>query len=727
MNGNNARCTVRGRAALALVLWCAGSALAQQPATSATPIAYPAAPKGAVVDDWHGTRVPDPYRWLEDLDSSATRAWTGAEGRLTQQFIARLPLRAPLRERIGQLDNYERYGVPFRTAGRLFYTRNTGLQDQSVLYAQDGAAAAVVALDPNTLSKDGSAVVVGYVASHDGRLLAYGVSESGSDWTQWRVRDLASGRDLPDVLRFTKYYAPVFAVDDKSLYYSAFPAPVPGKELSTQDLGNAVYLHSLGHAPGAGAPDRKLLELPGHPDWQYKVGLSDDGRWLVAMTGEGEVGDKSVENIYLLDLAAPGSAARTVVDGYKAAYEYLGSDTGRLYFMTTADAPNGKVVVLDAADPHAHLTTVIAEGPEPIPQSEEGENVTLVHHQLIVQAVQAAHSHVSVYGLDGRKLHDVVLPGIGTVWGFDGRAGDSRTFYSFANMLTPSTVYEYDAATGRSRVFRQVKLAFDPSAFEEQEVFYPGRDGTRIPLQLVHRRGLKLDGHNPTVLYGYGGFGIVELPTFNAARIAWLERGGMYAIANIRGGGEFGEQWHRAANLHHKQVVFDDFISAAEWLIKQRYTSTPHLAIEGGSNGGLLVGACLTQRPDLYGAAIAQVGVMDMLRFNLFGQGAGWMGEYGDPKDPGDFKALYAYSPVHNVRPARYPATLVVTGDHDTRVMPGHSFKFAAALQAAQTGPAPVLLYLEGSSGHGGGANVSQFIAQNADLYAFLADRLGLH
>ena len=691
--------------------------------TSAPAIAYPAAPRGPVVDDYHGIKVADPYRWLEDLDSPATRAWVAAQAQLTGQQLSGLPLRARLRQRIGQLYTYERFGTPFTGGLRRFYTRNSGLQNQSVLYVQDTASAPPrVLLDPNALSA-GSQVVVGYTASRDGRLLAYGVSESGSDWTQWHVRDATTGADLPDVIRYTKYYAPVFAHDGRGLYYSAFPAPPPGQELRVRDLGNAVYYHAL----GGRTADRKLLELPGHPDWQYQVSLSEDGRWLVAATGEGEVGDKDLENIYLIDLAAPGVAVRTVVDGYRAAYEYLGSDAGRLYFLTTAEAPNGRVVALDPAAPEAVMTTVIAQGAEPIALSEDGENVTLVHHQLIVTTVQAAHNHVAVYSLDGRKLRDVTLPGAGTAHGFNGRANDTRTYYSFTNMLTPVTVYEYDAATGSSRVFRQPQLAFDPARFEETEGFYPGRDGTRIPLQLVHRRDMRLDGRNPLVLYGYGGFGIVNLPAFDPGRIAWLEHGGVYAVANLRGGGEYGEQWHLAASLHHKQVVFDDFISAAQWLIDRRYTTTPRLAITGRSNGGLLIGASLTQRPDLYGAAVAEVGVMDMLRFNLFGQGAGWMGEYGDPQDPADFAVLRAYSPLHNVRPGtRYPATLIVTGDHDTRVMPGHSFKFAAALQAAQTGAAPILLYVEGSSGHSGGGNVSQRIDQESAIYAFLADRLGV-
>jgi prolyl oligopeptidase len=707
-------------ALLATVQSGEGVSLASEPAARIT---YPAAARGPVVDDYNGTQVADPYRWLEELDSPATRAWVTAESRLTNQRLAALPLRAQFRERIGQLFSYERYGIPFRDGKRLFYTHNSGRQDQAVLYVQDSPSAPPrVLLDPNLLSKDGSQVVVGYVASRDGSLLAYGVSESGSDWVEWRLRDVEKGVDLPDVLRFTKYYRPVFSRDGKGLYYSAFPAPTPGSELSAQDLGNAVYYHAL----GSSAADRKLLELTGHRDWQYKVALSEDGRWSVVATGEGEVGDKSVENIYLLDLSQPAAAVRTIVEGYRAAYEYLGSDARKLYFLTTAGASNGRVVSLDPFDVHTAMTTVVPEG-EPIALSEEGESVTLIHHQFIIVTVQGAHNHAAVYTLGGRKVRDIDLPGKGTILGFEGRPGDARTFYSFSNMVTPTTVYEYDAVTGRSRLFRRLKLAFDPGQYQETELKYPARDGTLIPLQLVRRRGIA-PGPHPLVLSGYGGFGIVNLPTFSPARLAWLERGGVYAIANIRGGGEFGEKWHRAANRHRKQVVFDDFIDAARWLIRERYTVTPRLAIMGASNGGLLAGACVTQHPELYGAVVAEVGVMDMLRFPLFGQGAGWMGEYGDPHDPWDFKALYAYSPLHNVRAGtHYPATLIVTGDHDTRVMPGHSFKFAAAMQAAQAGTQPILLYVEGSSGHGGGSNVSQGITQGSDIYAFLADRLGVH
>jgi prolyl oligopeptidase len=685
---------------------------------------YPVPVRGTTGDDYHGTRVPDPYRGLEELDTPATRTWVGAEAQLTDRYLAKLPDRDRLRSRLAGLFNYERFGVPFQAQGRYFYSRNSGLQNQSVLYvanALDGQPR--VALDPNSLSRDGSLVVVDYVASHDGRLLAYGVSVSGSDWTDWHVRDVSSGRDLPDVIRFTKYYKPVFSHDDQGIYYSAFPPPPAGAELSAQDVGNAVFHHALGTPIAA---DRRLLEFTSRPDWQYEPHLSDDGRWLVVTAGQGEVGDKGLENVYLVDLSAALPSVTPIVEGFGAAYVYVSSDAERLYFLTTLGAPNGKVIAIDPVHPSANpARTIIAEGTEAIDLTET--SVTLVDHQLIVRTIRDAHSRVVTYGLDGEPLREIELPATGTAGGFLGRPGDRATFHSFTDLIRPPTVYRYDLETGQSHVFRTPNANFDPRAFEERQVFYPAKDGTRIPMLLAYRKGLKLDGRNPVLLYGYGGFGIPILPEFSAENIAWLELGGVYAIANIRGGGEYGEAWHHQASRSHKQVVFDDFIAAAEWLISQHYTATGWLAIKGESNGGLLIGAGVTQRPDLYGAAIAGVGVMDMLRFNRFGQGAGWTGEFGSPEDPADFPALYAYSPLHHVRAGtRYPATLIVTGDHDTRVMPMHSFKFAAAMQAAQSGPEPILLYIEKSSGHGGGPTVSQVIEQTADIYAFLVNRLGI-
>jgi prolyl oligopeptidase len=689
---------------------------------TAGPLEYPPAARGPVVDDYHGIRVADPYRWLEDLDAPPTRAWVEAEAKLTGGYLQSLPQRERLRTRIAALYDYERFGIPFGAGGRYFYTANTGHEDQSVLYTvRTLGDRPAVALDPNTLAPGG--IVTDYVPSRDGRLLAYGVSVGGSDWTEWRVRDLTTHADLPDALRFTKYYPPAFTHDGRGLYYSAFPAPRAGAELSTPDRDDAIWYHVLGTPAAA---DRRVLYEAAHRDWQYAPHVTPDGRWLVVTAGEGEVGDKGREDVYLIDLRASQPSVVPVARGFEAAFDYVGADGGRLYFLTTLDAPNGRVIGIDPQNPaRDNWRSVIAQGSDAIGLTDR--SVTLVGHQLIVRSLHSAHSRVVSYDLDGQQRREIELPGPGTAAGFDGHPDDRETFYSFTDLITPPTVYRYDLETGRSTLWRAPWAAFKPAEFEERQVFYASKDGTRIPMLLAYRKGLKLDGNNPLLLYGYGGFGIPNLPTFNPARIAWLEMGGVYASANIRGGGEFGEAWHRQAILAHKQVVFDDFIAAAEWLIAQHYTSRPKLAIYGRSNGGLLVGACLTQRPDLYGAAVAQVGVLDMLRFDKFGQGAGWEGDYGSPDDAAEFRALYAYSPVHNVHPGTsYPATLVITGDHDTRVMPMHSFKFTAALQAAQAGPAPVLLEVERDSGHGGAETVTHAIALNADIYAFLARNLNM-
>ena len=688
-------------------------------------LSYPPAPRAAVVDDYHGTPVADPYRWLEDLDSPQTRAWLNAQAQLTQTYLQQIPQRARLQARITRLYDFVRTGIPFSESGRYFYTSNSGQQEQSVLLGvtQLGEPPVLV-LDPNSLPPQGHPVVTGYVSSRDARLMAYGVSLSGSDWTEWRIRDLASGQDLPDVLRFTKYYEPVFTPDGKGLYYSAFPAPPAGAELSTKDLGNAVCYHALGTPAAA---DREVLTDRAHPDWQYRPHLTPDGRWLVVLAGEGEVGDKSRENVYLFDLASGAAAPVPLVLGFEAAYLYVGADGGRLYFLTSLNAPNGRVLAIDPSHPaRENWREVIAPGPDAIDIG--GEGVTLVGHRLIVRTLHDAHSRVGVYRLDGTLEREVALPGAGSVAGFSGHPEDRETFYSYNDLITPPTVYRYDLDSGTSTAFNAPKVAFDQGAFEQRQLFYPGKDGTRIPMWIAYARGVKLERRNPLLLYGYGGFGLSIPPSFNAGRIAWLEMGGVFALANIRGGGEYGEAWHLQGIRTHKQVVFDDFIAAAQWLIAHRYTSARRLAIHGRSNGGLLVGAVETERPDLFAAAIPQVGVLDMLRFNRFGQGTGWEGDYGSPADPREFQALYAYSPVHNVRPGtRYPATLVITGDHDTRVMPMHSFKFAAALQAAQAGPAPILLAVDLSSGHGGGETVTQAIAQNADIYAFLVRNLHMH
>jgi len=700
-------------------------------------LVYPPAARGDVVDHYGSgnttVAVPDPYRWMEDIDAPATRAWVQEEAALTATQLAALPARAGLRARLAVLANYEKFGVPVQAGPYRYFTRNAGLQNQSVLYreARGEASAdhpAQVVLDPNLLSKDGSLVLVGYVPSPDGERLAYGLSESGSDWTSWHLRDLASGRDLPDVLANTKYYPPAFSRDGKRLYYSAFPAPQAGAELATQDAGNALYEHVIGTAAGA---DRVLLSDSRHADWQYDPYVSSDGRWLIAMVGAGQVGDSGRENLILLDLSHPEAPPRTLVQDFAAAYVYVGADAGRLYFLTSQDAPRGRVVSMDPLQEGAVVwRTVVPQGSDAIDFADRSSgpaSVTLVGHQLLVRGLHDARSRVLRYGQDGTLLGEVSFPGAGSVAGFAGEPGDLQVYYRYADLITPPSIYQLDLASGSSSLLRAPRSGFASADFVQQQVFYPASDGTRIPLVLAYRKGMVPDGHRPVLLYGYGGFGIPILADFDPAVVAWMEMGGVYAIANIRGGGEYGEEWHRQAIRERKQRVFDDFTDAAQWLVHQGYTQPARLAIQGASNGGLLMGACLTQRPELFGAVIAQVGVMDMLRFDRFGQGAGWTGDYGTPTDPADFSFLRAYSPVHNVRPGtRYPATLVITGDHDTRVMPMHSYKFAAALQAAQAGESPVLLDVELASGHGGGMNVSQELEQQADIYAFVARSLGM-
>ena len=709
-----------------LIAWfCVAAMTARSDDASAGRIIYPEAKRGDVVDDFFGVKVADPYRWLEQLDTPETRAWVMAEAKLTDSYVEKIPVRAALKQRLTQLLDYEKYGAPFHRGNRYFYSYNSGLQPQSIFYTTIGLSGKpAVALDPNLIATNGSLAVTGHpVVSRDGKRMAYGISHGGSDWTEWHVRDLASGQDLPDVLRWIKYYAPIFSPDGKGLYYSAFPAPAAGEELRARDLGNAIYYHALGTPAAA---DRKLYARPDHPDWQFAPHLALDGKWLVLLAGEGEVGDKGLNNIYALDLRHAEATVTTVAEGFAAGYFFAGSDAGRFFFQTSLDAPRGRVIAIDPLKPaRAQWQEIVPQGPDAM-DSAYG-SVSLVNHQLIVRTLHDAHGRVQIYGLDGHLHREVALPGAGTVSGFGGDPDDRETFYSYTDLATPGTIYRYDLQTGASKVYRAPKIAFDPATLETKQVFYPARDGTKIPMYLVYKKGLKLDGSNPTVLNGYGGFGISVLPRFDAARLVWLERGGVYAIANIRGGGEYGEAWHRQAILAHKQTVFDDFIAGAEWLIAQHYTSPAKLAIEGGSNGGLLVGACATQRPDLYGVVLAKVGVMDMLRFDLFGQGAGWEGDYGSPHDPQDFKALFAYSPYHNVRAGtHYPAMFIVTGDHDARVMPAHSFKFAAALQAAQAGPAPVLLRVQISAGHGGGPTTSQVINERTDTFAFLMANLGM-
>ncbi|HEX3989384.1 MAG TPA: prolyl oligopeptidase family serine peptidase, partial [Verrucomicrobiae bacterium] len=535
---------------------------------------YPPARRDAALDDYNGIKVADPYRWMEQLDSPETRQWVEAEARLTYSYLEKIPVRKKLQSRIKELLNFEKFGIPFHKGNRYFYTYNSGLQQQGVLYVTDGLDGKPgVAFDPNPLSANGAVAIAGYVVSPNGKTLAYGVSQGGSDWTDWRFRDIAPGRDLPDVVKWTKYYQPVFSTDGSGVYYSAFPAPAKGDELRAKDLGNAVYFHHFGTSQYS---DRKLFDKPEHPDWQFEPHLTFDGQWLIIRAGEGEVGDKGLENLYAINLKADGASAIPLAEDFDADYIYSGADHGLVYLQTTLDAPRGRVIAVDPASPaRANWKEVIRQTADALDVARG--SVTLVDHQLIVCALHDAASSVKIYGEDGQFRREVALPGHGTAGGFDGEANDRESFYTYTDLATPPTIFRIDLETGESEVYRSPKIAFDTSVLETRHVFYPAKDGTKIPMSLVYKKGIKLDESNPTILYGYGGFGISILPGFDATRLAWLERGGIYAQANIRGGGEYGDEWHRQAIRAHKQIVFDDFIAAAEWLIAQGYTSTPKL------------------------------------------------------------------------------------------------------------------------------------------------------
>jgi prolyl oligopeptidase len=673
--------------------------------------AYPAAPRGDVVDEHHGVRVADPYRWLEDADSPATQAWIEAQNNVTRGWLEQVEERPALVKRLTELWDYERYGLPELHGGRWFVTRNDGLQNQAVLYELDSLDGELrVLLDPNTLSADGTLALAGAEFSDDGRYLAYGISDGGSDWTVWRVREVESGRDLADELRWVKFARPQWAPDSSGLYYSRYDEPAPGAELAGVNFNQKLCFHVLGAQQ---SDDVVLLARPDHKEWSFHPTVSEDGRWLVISVSRG-ADPKNL--VFVRDLRRADAEIVELVGEFVGSFEYVASHETRLSFRTDLDAPRGRLVSIDLAAPSPALwTTLVPEGEDKL------DAVNFVGLHFFCSYTKDARSAVTMHREDGAFVRDVELPGVGAASGFDGRSRDPLTFYSFSSFRQPSTVYQYEIEKGESRLWRAPKLAFDPKSFETEQVFYSSKDGTRVPMFLTYKKGVKRDGSNPTLLYGYGGFDVTLSPNFRASRIAWLERGGVYAQANLRGGGEYGEPWHRAGTKLLKQNVFDDFIAAAEFLVREKWTSPSKLAIQGASNGGLLVGAVLNQRPELFGAAIPAVGVMDMLRFELFTIGWAWTGDYGSVANADEFHALHAYSPYHNVKlGAHYPATLVVTADRDDRVVPAHSFKYAAALQHAQGGDAPILIRIETRAGHGAGKPTAKQIEQAADEMAFL-------
>ena len=686
-------------------------------ADASTPLTYPKARKDTVVDTYHGQKVADPYRWLEDPDSAETRAWVEAENKVTFSYLDSIPARGPLKNRLTKLWDYEKFGLPRQEGGRYFFSRNSGLQNQSVLYTADTLEAQPrVLLDPNTLSSDGTVALSGSSVSDDGRLIAYGIAAAGSDWNEWKVRNVETGRDLADHLKWIKFSGASWNKDGKGFYYGRFPEPKPGEDLKGANYFQKLYFHTIGTPQ---SEDVLVYERPDHKEWQFHGSVTDDGKYLIISVSKGT---NHQNRVIYQDLSAKDSKPVELIDNFDHEYSFIDNDGPVFWYQTDNAAPRRRVIAIDIRKPASEHWV------ELIPQARETLNsVSAVGDRFFANYLKDARTQVKVFGLDGKLTREVEFPGLGTAGGFDGKRRDKETFYSFTSFISPPTVYRYDVASGVSAVYKKPKVDFDPSLYQTEQVFYKSKDGTLVPMFISSKKGLKRDVSTPTYLYGYGGFNIPLTPTFSPANLVWMELGGLFAMPNLRGGGEYGEDWHKAGTKLQKQNVFDDFIAAAEWLIANKYTSTPKLAIGGGSNGGLLVGACLTQRPDLYGATLPAVGVMDMLRFHKFTIGWAWIDDYGSADDPAIFPALRAYSPLHNIKPGTsYPATMVTTADHDDRVVPAHSFKFAATLQAAQSGSAPVLIRIETKAGHGAGKPTSKQIDEAADRWAFLVKSLGM-
>ncbi|MBX3361189.1 MAG: S9 family peptidase [Phycisphaeraceae bacterium] len=684
--------------------------------TAMSQVVYPDSARVDHVDTHHGKQIPDPYKWLEDPDTPESRRWINAQNEVTFGVLNGIASRDRIKSRMTELWNYERFGVPFKEGGRYFYSRNDGLQPQSVLYVADSLTSEPrVLLDPNTFSADGTVALSGYSVSEDGRYIAYGVSEGGSDWQTWRVRDIATGQDLEDVVRWVKFSSASWRKDGSGFYYTRYDEP-KGNDLTDVNQFPKVYFHTIGEDQSR---DRLVYKRDDQPEWGFASGVTDDGRYLAISVWWGT---RQENNFFYQDLSDPASSVVELLTGFDASYTFVGNDGPEFYFVTTLDAPRGRLIAIDTTRPSRDAWREI------IPQQPENlRGVSYVGGHFLAQYLKDAKTLVRVHDITGRFAREVSLPGIGSAGGFGGKPDDPETFYSFTSYTNPGAVYRYDVKSGASEVFRQPKFNADLSGYETRQVFYTSKDGTRVPMFITSKKGLKLDGNNPTLLYGYGGFNIPLTPGFSPATIVWLEMGGIYAVANIRGGGEYGKEWHEAGIKLKKQNVFDDFIAAAEYLVDQKYTSPKRLAIHGGSNGGLLVGACMTQRPDLFGACIPQVGVLDMLRFESFTIGWAWTSDFGSVKNEDEFHAMLAYSPYHNTKPGTsYPATMITTGDHDDRVVPAHSFKFAAALQNAQGGDAPVLIRIETRGGHGAGKPTAMIIEERSDILGFISWALGM-
>ena len=678
-------------------------------------LSYPDSKPGKTIDILHDIKVPDPYRWLEDLNSDQTSTWVKAQSSLTDSYLDAIPGRKALENHLTKLWNVERIGVPSFEGGYYFFSKNNGLQNQSVLYSTKSLdLEPTVLLDPNKLSKDGTVALNSYEVSPNGKYLAYSTSASGSDWVEWKVREISSGKDLSDHLKWSKFSGASWAKNSKGFYYGRFPTPKNGEEMMAQNIHKKVYFHEIGKPQ---SEDLLVYERPNQPKQGLYAWVTEDGKYLLIQVSQGT---DTKNGLFYKDLRNPTSKVIELLSDFDASYDFVTNLGSKFIIRTDLNAPKQKVISIDINEPLSdRWETIIPESTETL------RSVSHIGGLFIANYLKDARTEIRRFKTNGNPLPPVKLPGLGTAAGFGGKSDQTETFYYFTSFTSPGAVYRYDVTRNASTLFKAPETQFNRDHYGARQIFATSRDGTKIPMFIVSKKNLKLDGNNPTLLYAYGGFNISLRPSYSPATIAWLDLGGIYVMANLRGGGEYGEEWHQAGMKLKKQNVFDDFIACAEHLISKKFTSSKKLSIAGGSNGGLLVGACMVQRPELYGACLPAVGVMDMLRFHKFTIGWAWQAEYGKPDDPDDFKNLLKYSPYHNLKPNNYPATMVITSDHDDRVVPSHSYKFAAALQSSQNGSAPTLIRIESKAGHGAGTPTSKRIEAIVDKYAFLAKALG--
>jgi len=689
-------------------------------ATCAKDFEYPKTERIDHVDTYHSIEVPDPYQWLEEdvRQSQRVRQWVQAQNKVTFEYLRSLPAREKLKKHLTELWDYERFGTPFKAGGRYYIAKNDGLQNHYVIYVMDTLQAQRrVLFNPNKWSEDGTVALGGMSFSEDGKFVAYAFQDAGSDWRKWKVRDIVTGKDLPDILNYLKFTNIAWAPEFTGFFYAKYPDPDPNQQFQSLNTKMKVMYHRLGTEQN---DDVVVYYRPDHPEWSYDVWITDDGRYLIVTIWVGT--DEKYRVIYK-DLHHPYAMPVDLIDKFENEYSFVDNDGPVFYFQTDLQAPKRRVIAIDIRKPQRKFWK------EVIPETQDTlQSVSLVNNLFVCRYLKDVTTHVKLYTMDGRHIRDLELPGLGSAYGFSGKRTDTETFYCFESFAVPPSIYQYDLVTGKSTLLERSEVDFNPDLYVTEQVFYQSKDGTSVPMFITHKKSVTCDGSNPTLLYGYGGFNISIRPSFSVTRLAWMEMGGIYAVANLRGGGEYGQQWHEAGKKNKKQNVFDDFIAAAEYLINNKYTTPDKLAILGGSNGGLLVGACMTQRPELFAAAVPVVGVMDMLRFDEFTAGRFWVDDFGSSKDSREmFEYIRSYSPYHNLKArTHYPATLIITADTDDRVVPGHSFKFAARLQHVHAGDNPVLIRIETRAGHGSGKPTTMKIEEDADILTFLTDNLGM-